>query len=244
MKYFIQNKKNVSLKTLLLTGLCFILPFFSCVAGINGSLSADGSAAVSVNMSLEPRMTVLIRSLSVAAGQPDGYILNGSAIAQSLSEAPGVALASLRNTAPAAVEGAVRISNVNDFLNAANGNRFIVFEQGAGGRCEININRVNGPLLLEMLSPEITDYLHALMAPLATGEDMSKSEYLELVASFYNKAISDEIAGSKIRASIEFPGPVTSVRGGIFSSRRAEFDIPLLDLFVLETPLSYEVSWN
>jgi hypothetical protein len=162
-----------------------------------------------------------------------------------MSSAPGIASVSFRNTTPSAIEGTVRISSINEFLSAADNenpqNRFIVFEQR---RLELNINRENGSVILELLSPEIADYLNALMAPVATGEELDKSEYLELVASFYNKAISDEIAGSRIRVSIEFPGSITSVRGGTFSGRRADFDIPLLDLLVLETPVVFQVEWR
>jgi len=216
----------------------------SCAARIDGSLAADSSAALSVSMSMEPRMTALIRTLAAVGGQT-GPVLDGPSIARSMSAAPGVASASLRNTTPSAVEGQVRISRIGDFLSATDGRSFIAFEQGqSGGRCGININRENGPVVLELLSSEISGYLNALMAPIATGESLSKTEYLELVASFYNRAISDEIAGSRIRASLEFPGTVSSVRGGTFSGRRAEFDIPLVDLLVLETPLRYEVNWN
>jgi hypothetical protein len=97
---------------------------------------------------------------------------------------------------------------------------------------------------LSGLSPDIASYLEALMAPIATGEELGKAEYLRLVTSIYNRAISDEIALSRIRAAIDFPGPITNVRGGNFSGRRAEFDIPLLDILVLDTPLSYEVQWR
>jgi hypothetical protein len=233
---------------LLFMGIVF-LSLFSCAGQINGSISADGSALMSVSVSLEPRMTVLIRSLSAAAGQSNGPVINGPSIAQSMAAAPGIASVILRNTSPSAVEGAVGISRINDFLAVTNAEqdprrRFIVFEQGTSGRCIININRDNGPLILELLSPEISDYLNALMAPIATGEDLTKNEYLELVASFYNRGVRDEISGSRIRASIDFPGQVTGIRGGTFSDRRAEFDIPLLDLLVLETPLVYEVSWR
>jgi len=82
------------------------------------------------------------------------------------------------------------------------------------------------------------------MAPIVTGENISKEEYLELVSSFYNNQISGEIASSRINTYVEFPGTVRSVSGGTFSGRNALFDIPLLDLFVLETPLVYEVIWN
>ena len=225
-----------------------LFTLLSCASRIEGSLAADGSAALSVSMSLEPRMTALIRSLSAAGGRTEGPVLDGPAIAMSMLNAPGVASVSLRNTAPAAVEGRVQISRISEFLSAADsraGARFITFQQEQrGGRCQISINRQYGPEILELLSSEIADYLNALMAPIATGEEMTKSEYLELVALFYNQTISNEIAGSRILASLEFPGQVTAARGGTFSGRRASFNIPLLDLLVLETPMVYEVTWN
>jgi hypothetical protein len=221
-----------------------LLPFLSCAARINGSLSADGSAALTVGVSLEPRMTSLIRRLSAAGGAADGPALDGPAIAQSMSVS-GIASVSLRNITPAAVEGTVQVLNINEFLTAAGGRRFIEFEQGrAGGSCRISINRDNGPEIIEKLSTDIADYLNALMAPLATGEELNKREYLELITSVYNKPISDEISLSRIRASIEFPGQITSVRGGTSSGRRADFDIYLIDLLVLEEPLIYEVRWR
>lgn len=228
----------------LLSLLIVIVTLASCAARINGSVSADSSAVFSVDMSLGQRMTSMIRSLNSAVRQTDGLVLDGQAIAKSMSM-DGITSALLKNTAPAAVEGEIRISNVNRFLAAGDKGRFIEFEQQSdGGSCRININLDNGPVILESFSQEISDYLNALMAPIATGEDLSKPEYLELVASFYNKAISDEIAGSRIRASVEFPGVITSVRGGTFSGKKAEFDISLLDFLVLETPLNYEVNWK
>ncbi|MCL2244088.1 MAG: hypothetical protein FWC03_06425 [Treponema sp.] len=219
----------------------------SCAGRINGSLAADGSAQLTVSMSLEPRMSALIQRLSAAGGQTNSnLVLNGPSISQSMSNASfGNVRASLRNTAPAAVDGTIQVSNINHFLTTGNMGGFIFFEQRTGGgRCEIRINMNNGPVILLNFSPEVAGYLGALMAPLATGEVMSKSEYLSLVTSVYGRGVSDEIAGSVIRASIDFPGPITNVRGGSFSGRRAEFNIPLLDLLVLETPINYEVTWN
>jgi hypothetical protein len=231
----------------LLIFLLALCPVFlpSCAMRINGSLDANGSAVLFVDVSLGTRMAALIRSLSAVAGQADAPVLDGNAVAQSMARAPGIASVTLRNTSPSAIEGQVRILQINDFLSVA-GRGFITFQQiaGAGGSCVINIDRTTSPEILELFSSEISDYLNALMAPIASGEELNKLEYLELVANFYNRAISDEIASSRIHASINFPGTVTSVRGGTFSGRRAVFDIPLIDLLVLETPLSYEVRWS
>jgi hypothetical protein len=219
-----------------------ILPFFSCTAKINGTLAADGSASVDISTALQPRVTNLIRAVSSAGGESNGLILDGPAIASSMSDAPGIATVWLRNSSPSALDGNVRISKLNDFISSS---KFISYEQRpSGGRCQININRENGPLILEQLSWDIAIYLNALMAPISTGEAQSKAEYLALLGSIYGKPISDEIAASKIQASIEFPGAITSVKGGTFSGKRADFEIPLLDLLVLETPLNYEVQWR
>ena len=228
----------------------------SCASQISGALKGDGQADLNIYAALEPRMTALIRGLSIASGmtQPGAAmapILDGPAIAASMSSAPGVASVSFKNTAPGAIEGPLRISRIGDFLSAGRsaGSKnlsFIDFEQGAssGGRCTVNLSLNSGPEILALISPEISDYLSALMAPLATGEALTKAEYLTLVGSVYGRGIADEISKAVIRASLDFPGPVQSARGGTFSGRRADFTIPLLDILTLETPLSYEVVWR
>jgi hypothetical protein len=218
----------------------------SCATRITGPLRADGSAELNITASLEPRTANLIRSLASVSGtvSQGSLVVNGPAIAQSMSAAPGVASVTLRNTAPAAVEGLVRVSKINDFL--ASGSRgFINFEQNSGGgRMLINVNRQTSPQILSLFSSEISDYLSALMAPIATGEVLTRAEYLDLVTSVYNRGVSDEISASRVYIEVSLPSAVRSVRGGTFSGRQAIFDVRLLDLLVLETPLSYEVVWN
>ena len=224
----------------------------SCAARINGSLLSDGQADLNVYASLEPRITMLIGGLAAASGimQPGAPLLNGPSISTSMSAAPGVASASLTNRTPSAIEGPIKISRLGDFLapgmSDGKAGGFITFEQGAsqGGRCTVNLNLDSGPKILALMSPEIGDYLSALMAPLATGEKLTKTEYLTLVSSVYGRGIADEIAGATINAAIDLPGQVQSARGGTFSGRKAEFIVPLLDLLVLETPLSYEIRWR
>jgi hypothetical protein len=231
-----------------LLGACAlgILPA-SCSARIAGPLNKDGSARVSVSAALEPRAASLIRRLSAALGSPaeSAPLLEGAAIARSLSAAPGVSAAAFANPRPEALEGQVEITHVGDFLSAEGAGSFISFRQGAaGGTCAISVNKETGPELLGLLSPEISGYLAALMAPIATGEDLSKSEYLSLVSAVYGAGLAAEIAGSVITVSADFPGPIRSVKGGVFSGRRADFTIPLPDLLTLEQPLSYEAAWD
>jgi hypothetical protein len=225
----------------------------SCSARINGSLNDDGSAELFLRASVEPRMAVLIRSLS-RLNNPSGgqeQVINGPAIARSMSAAPGIKSVSLHNINPAAIEGTISILQVNAFLAVSSGQEsgnFINYEQnGSNGKCTITLNRAAAPRVVSKLSPDVADYLSALMAPVITGEALSKGEYLGLVRSVYGRGVADEIAAARIQGSLDFPKPISAIRGGVVSGaskNRGEFDIPLLDLLVLETPIHYEVSWK
>jgi hypothetical protein len=162
-----------------------------------------------------------------------------------MAAAPGIASVSLNNSGPAAIEGEIRVSRIDDFLKqpeSLGGERFITYSPSPG-RLTVTLDRNAGPRIIALLSAEVSDYLSVLMAPVVTGEKLSKGEYLDLVASVYGRAVADEIAASRIYAGVDFPGRLQSVRGGTFSGRRAEFTVPLIDLLVLETPLEYEVRW-
>jgi hypothetical protein len=82
------------------------------------------------------------------------------------------------------------------------------------------------------------------MAPVATGETLSRTEYLNLVSTIYGRPVADEIAAARILVTLEFPRPVSEILGGTARDRKAQFDISLPDLLVLEQPLRYEVYWK
>jgi hypothetical protein len=241
----------------LLAPLCFVavLTLASCSGRYDVVLRADGGADVKLSASIEPLTARLITNLAgFASGSgalPSEPLLNADALMQSLKASPGVASASLRNPDARNIAGTIVIRDMERFLatSSADGSlpaaRFIRVERSAsGGRLTVSLDRAVGPALLVNLSPDIVDYLSALMAPIATGEELSREEYLRLVTSMYGNGIAAEIAGATIRSSIELPGTATSVRGGTMVNRRVDFSIPLVDLLVLEKPLILEAVWK
>jgi len=228
----------------LLLFLPFLAVFLSCTARIDGVVMAGGAAEISVRTSLGPRTVSLVQSLRGFMGDTRNTpILNSETINRSLAAASGIKSASLKNTGPEALEGNITISNVGDFLLSEKGMFITYSEGGDSSSITVVLDRDSAPLLISRLSPEVEEYLSALMAPVALGEYMPASEYLNLVSMVYGRPLADEIAAARIRASIDFPRPVTSVTGGTSAGRRVEFDIPLLDILVLEKPLQYEVKW-
>ena len=225
---------------------CLLALFFSCSARIDGTVREGGAAELKLQTALEPRTSALIRSFQGFMGEgADAPVLDGRAISLSMAAAPGVRSVSLVNTGPEAMNGGISISNVGDFLaSGAAGNRFITFNEGReASSIVISLDRNSAPELIARLSPEVEDYLMALMAPVVIGEPDTRLEYIALISAVYGRPLANEISEAKIRAFIEFPRPIKTIRGGTASGRQAEFEVPLLDILVLEQPLGYEVSW-
>ena len=227
----------------------FLLAVFSsCSARFDGVVKEGGAAVLTLKTALEPRTSALIRSIKNFMGDGgDGPVLDGQAMGRSMAAAPGIGSVSLKNTGPSALEGGISITNIGNFLVRGGAkSKFITYTEGrAAGTSSIVIvlDRQSAPEIIATLSPEIEEYLSALMAPAVLGEDSTKQEYLDLLASIYGRPLSNEIAGAKVSALIEFPRTVTTALGGQAKGKQAEFDIPLVDILVLENPLRYEVSW-
>ena len=207
-----------------------------------------GSADITLKTSLEPRTIGILQSVRAFMGEKaDAPLLDGPEISRSLAASPGIKSVSLRNTDSAALEGEIEVSKVDDFLAAGSGNtRFISYAEGiAPGTSSIviSLDMNSAPEIISQLSPEAEEYLSALMAPAVLGEVIPRQEYLDLITSVYGRALANEITSARIHAFIDFPRPVISVQGGTASGRRAEFNVPLLDILVLDKPLRYEVKW-
>ena len=228
--------------------LLIVAVFSSCTARIDGVLREEGSADLTLRTNLEPAAYAMIRSLMGFMGEGGtAAVLDGAAISRSLAASPGIGSVSLRNTSPSALEGSITLTDVGNFLSQKDGSsRFITYTSGrtaGSSSIVIALDRNSAPEIIPMLSPDAEDYLSMLMAPAVLGEAVGKQEYLNLLASVYGRALSNEVAAARIRLAIECPRPVTAVKGGASSGRMAQFDIPLADILVLETPLNYEIHW-
>jgi hypothetical protein len=219
-----------------------------CSARIEGPLSRDGSAQLTLDASLGPQITALIRRFQ-AMGNPSanqaGNILDGAAITQSLTASPGITSALLNNKGPAAIAGTINVVRIGALLDQSGGagaNAFISYDPG--GLLRATLDRNSLPRLMSLFSPDILDYLSMLMAPIATGETLSMGEYLSLLGRMYGDAMRNEIAAARIDVIIDFPGPITAIQGGAAQERRALFSVLLVEALVLERPLHYEVRWS
>jgi hypothetical protein len=232
-----------------------LMVFISCSTRLNCEIHSDGRADLVLNSALTPAMDGLLKNLAVRSRGDESPALDASLLNKAFERITGIESAALRNTAENRVDGRIVISNIGLFFkhaadavsmqNAIKQAPFAVWEQGPyGGSFKAAINRDTGQQLLLLLTPELVDYLSALMAPIATGEIIDKAAYLELVGSVYGKAIAAELPRAELLLTIDFPGPVEYVSGGVYRGNHTEFKLPLLDMLVLDEAVVYEVRWT
>ncbi len=93
--------------------------YFICVNGYCDTASSS-PMNVTLRASLEPRMTGMIRSLSLLkAGGVSAHseqILNGPAMSASLAKAPWIKSVSISNVNPTTIEGPIALTRIDDFL--------------------------------------------------------------------------------------------------------------------------------
>jgi hypothetical protein len=246
---------SVSLAKTPVKGLVFLVALFcvSCSTGIDGIIHSDGRAELVLQSALFPGMSRLLKSL----GPQDSAapVLNAALLNAAFAGLPGIETAALGNTPSGSIEGRITVADTARFFNGLSRTisarprvkspPFAIWEQTAnGGRFAINLNLDTGREFVSLVSADLTDYLSALMAPVATGEVIDNAGYLELVSSVYGKAVADEIGRARLSVKLEIPGPIESVTGGTYRSNRAEFDIRLVDALVLAKPLFYEIRWT
>jgi hypothetical protein len=218
-----------------------VLLFASCSGRITGAVQTNEQGEFIIEAELAPATARLLAPLSPATvSGRSAPVLDAGVISLSLRDAPGISQARLQNTTPENITGNISFAKISDFLTAGDF-RFITWELD---RAVIALDRSNGPQMVTMLSQDISDYLSAIMAPIATGEPLSKAEYLRLVTSVYGDAIAREIENAEVTATINFPGNITLVLGGTYSGSTARFRAKLADLLALENPLRYEVRWT
>lgn len=218
-----------------------LFPLFTgCEAVIDGKLYGSGRADLHINASLGPKINALIGRFSSRPGP----VLPAAEFNTNLLRFSGVEKSDFIQKNDASIEGTLVIKSIDDILKQ-NSISFINWKQTqTGGSAVIDINKKNGAQLISLISSELSDYLSALMAPVATGEELTKNEYIELVKSVYGAEIAKEIAGARFRMNLDFPQTIRSIKGGKSAGSTAKFDTPLLDILVLENPVIYEVNWD
>lgn len=102
----------------------------------------------------------------------------------------------------------------------------------------------------ESLPQSTKSYLDLLMAPVFTGEQMSASEYIDVVAAVYGDELSKELASSAVKITLAVPDGTTIKKTSLSDAQNVKtsagqvtFSIPLAEFLTLSATKTFSISW-
>ncbi|MBN1241618.1 MAG: hypothetical protein JXA15_02800 [Spirochaetales bacterium] len=220
------------------------LSLSACAASMNISLRNDLSAGVTVRVELPDEVASKIGQLR---GDPPGAELPliDPALVRAGAEDNGVRVVEARPLGDRVFRGIFEVADLADLGRRSLG-AVSVSSSAKGGSLSVGIDRSNAAELFALF-PGIDPYLiEALSPPALDGSDLTMAEYREMLGALLGTKSLPALDAAEVDLVVELPGtPVAAGTAGFtLSGRSAKASIKLLDLLVLETPITLKVSWG
>lgn len=210
--------------------LCAVCVFFlGCTPTMEVQAQTDGNYSVSYDVALGK---VFMDTIASVAGEEQKTSIFDANEFQSQLTASGLANVAVKT--PAVNQLAIS-TQINTKEKGAFPASKIISSERIGGKNQMTL----------MLSPESVraiynalpertrSYIDLFMSPVITGDTMPKSEYTELVSMVYGKLLADELLGASLSLVLSAPN----------KKAQQKFSVPIIDLLLLEKPMSFSISW-
>jgi len=199
----------------------FSVVFTSCTEKIGVKHNTDNSITLSLSSKSSQNFDSLIKSLSGT-----DKLFDEAEIAAELKERKGEKVA-VKTGKGASIDMETTFSaSEKDALSP-------LFEQTNSGKSfTLTLSKETISQFLSLLPSETQDYTELLLAPVFTGEKMSKSEYIQTLAAVYGNDIANEMQSAKLEFS------VTS-KSGVKQS----LNLALAEILCLRETKKYTFDW-
>ncbi|MBO5606416.1 MAG: hypothetical protein J5930_00820 [Treponema sp.] len=227
--------------------LIALLGFSGCTSTLKVAAGTDGSADMEFTSSMGTALSDTIKAIT---GKMEGNSSRGI-----FSED------SIRRTLADSDFSAVKVSTGKDSSLSAGGKlppaekqthatgtlRAADFIYTSSSKMTLTVTPENLFTMAQGLPEDTKSYLELFMAPVFSGEKMTKDEYRMLIASIYGENIAKELESSAIDVTLIPPKgksiKKSSPANAESSASKAVFSIPLLDFLTLGTQKSYSIEW-
>jgi hypothetical protein len=206
-----------------------------------GSTAAPSTTAATANFSaaLTPTAEGILRRIT---DQKDETPLFDAASLKTGFASAGMTVDSARFPAPGALELGISAPSTAAIPGKA------ILVNTSAKTIDISLSRASIGEILALLPPETTDYLDLLMAPVFTGEELTESEYREIIAAAYGKTLAGELEKSILTLTVYAPGTVKTASADLPATAQvkngaAQFSVPLSVVLVLENTLTLRTTW-
>lgn len=223
------------------SGVFLLLAFsiFSCSSLAELKVMENGDVVVSLSIQPSKNTSVLVENM---AGSVDS-IFDAKQLSTNL-KTEDVETLNFKTESNAAISGEFKIPQSriekSDLFEIDLQNKII----------SCNISKENLVPLIKTFPQDIKDYLELFVSPIMSGENLTASEYENLILSVYGPNISNELKTSFFKIVLSCPGVIVSVKSEpegrvrYFAGNSATLTIPLSYMLSLEKPLHINVNYK
>ena len=213
-------------------------------ASMSVSIKNDRSATAAVRVELPAELAAKLAQLR---GDPEGSALPlvDPALVRAGAAEKGVRVVEARALGERGFSGVFEIDDLMTFAARSLG-AVTLSSTAAGGSLSVAIDRGNAAELFALF-PGIDPYLvEALSPPALDGSDLTRAEYREMLGALLGTKSLPAVDAAAVELAVELPGaPLASgTVGFVTTGRSAKASIKLLDLLVLERPITLKASWG
>lgn len=231
------KNKNIRLSTIIIL-VSFIGVFTSCSPQVIITADKDGPTKASFSASLSETSEKLIRRFT---GTENGLLFNKEEISLSLALA-GLSSHHIEYSTPTDLSISVVIPKTQTLLSKA-----LLFSRTTN-TLTVSLTPESVKSAIGVMPRETADFLELLMAPILTGENLTESEYTEIIGATYGKTILKELENSVFTLSIRCPLKIKTTQKPEMAlvtttNNTAVFKIPLILLLVMEQNISASAEW-
>lgn len=220
------------------------LALSACAASMSVSIKHDRSATAAVRIELPGEVAAKLAQLR---GDPAGSALPlvDPGLVRSGAADQGIRVVEARALGERGFSGVFEIADLGAFAARSLG-AVTVATTATGGSLSVAVDRSNAAELFALF-PGIDPYLvEALSPPALDGSDLTRAEYREMLGALLGTKSLPAVDAAAVDLAVELPGtPIASgTLGFVVTGRSAKASVKLLDLLVLERPITLKVSWG
>lgn len=242
------------MKKKIIIGLSIIFILSSCTMKQEILLDKSGEGEVKFEIGMASYLGEVIEQVEMLLDPdtkiPDeeGSFFDVEAIEKGFSSNENISALKLNTPDKLNLEGSFRFSSVEDMLSKVEKgspqSQLISFTKGASSSdLTVNITRETIVALLDS-NPALNNPLVQNFGPAATV-GLSSLDYLDMMEFALGEESRKGIQNSKLSITIVVAGKVLKQSGGTkIDTSSVRFDIPLLDILILDKNLTYTLSYQ
>lgn len=233
----------------------FILPFVFLIlvlASCNTTINVDTKKNLSSSFNFETSVTESVESVLKAffgAGANGESLFDGEEIKSSLQVAQ-FTVTDMQYPSETSLYLEATTPNLCTAIPGAD--EFIVHSSEKGiSTLAINLTPENIRKVVALLPAETAMYIDLLIAPVFTGEAMTKADYVDLISIAYGETMAEDLKNAFVTFEFSVPGKITKATlsnqymGNIYArDKTIKTEIPLLNLLTDLSGTSCVINWK